>query len=202
MDETLWLAPYAPPAQMLSYLGSKASARKLRLFACAACRRIWFLLRDQRSRQAVEVSEHFADGLASQEELGRAAAVALEAARALTEGQLGWNAAQTAAAAAQTTEQAVTRALAAVADSRLAREIFGNPFRPVVIDPSWLAWNHGALVKMAQAIYDERAFHRLPVLADALEDAGCTTYYLLEHCRQRGFHARGCWVVDLLLGKA
>jgi len=78
----------------------------------------------------------------------------------------------------------------------------GNPFRPAPhIDPAWLAGNGGTVPKLARAIYDERAFDRLPVLADALEDAGCTDADILTHCRSGGEHVRGCWVVDLLLGK-
>lgn len=84
----------------------------------------------------------------------------------------------------------------------LFRDIFGNPFRPVNIDPAWLAWNNGTVVKLAQAIYDERAFNRMPILAEALEEAGCTDAGILEHCRSGGGHARGCWVVDLLLGRS
>ncbi len=83
----------------------------------------------------------------------------------------------------------------------LIRDIFGNPFRRVTVDPSWLAWNDGTVVKMAQAIYDERAFDHLPVLADALEEAGCHVPDLVAHCRAPSEHARGCWVLDLLLGK-
>lgn len=84
---------------------------------------------------------------------------------------------------------------------RLIREIFGNPFRPVSVNPSWLTWNDGTVVKTAQGIYDERAFDRLPVLANALEDAGCTQQDILQHCRQPGVHARGCWPLDLVLGR-
>jgi len=80
-------------------------------------------------------------------------------------------------------------------------DIFGNPFRPITIDPSWLEWNGGTVVKLAQAIYDERAFDRLPILADALEEAGCSDQDILGHCRSGGGHVRGCWVVDLVLGK-
>jgi hypothetical protein len=83
----------------------------------------------------------------------------------------------------------------------LLRDIFGNPFRTVTLDPAWLAWNGGTVRKLAQAVYDDRAFDRLPILADALEDAGCTDGEILAHCRSGGEHVRGCWVVDLLLGK-
>src|SRR5262245_6435275 len=69
-----------------------------------------------------------------------------------------------------------------------------------VVDPVWLSWNGGTITKLAQAINNERAFDRLPILADALEDAGCTDAGLLAHCRGPGLHVMGCWVVDILLG--
>jgi hypothetical protein len=81
----------------------------------------------------------------------------------------------------------------------LIRDIFGNPFRPVTLDPAWRTAN---AVALAQAIYDERAFERMPILGDALEDAGCDNDDILNHCREPGEHVRGCWVVDLLLGKS
>jgi hypothetical protein len=82
------------------------------------------------------------------------------------------------------------------------RDILGNPYRPVpVIDPAWLKWNGGTVRKLARAIYDERRHGELPILADALEEAGCTSADLLEHCRGAGPHFHGCWVLDLLLGK-
>jgi hypothetical protein len=83
----------------------------------------------------------------------------------------------------------------------LLRCIFGSPFRLVTIKPTWLRWNDGTVVKIAQSIYDERRFEDLPILADALEDVGCDNADILAHCRQSGEHVRGCWAVDLLLGK-
>jgi hypothetical protein len=83
----------------------------------------------------------------------------------------------------------------------LLRCIFGNPFRPGAVDDAWLAWNDNAVRRMAQAIYNERGFDRLPILGGALEDAGCTDRDILDHCRGPGPHVRGCWAVDLLLGK-
>jgi len=68
----------------------------------------------------------------------------------------------------------------------------------VTLDPAWLT---GTVTSLAQAIYDERAFDRLPILADALEDAGCTNQDILAHCRQPGEHCRGCWALDLVLGR-
>ncbi len=71
----------------------------------------------------------------------------------------------------------------------------------MAFDAAWLAWNGGTVQKVAQSIYDERAFDRMPILADALEEAGCTNQDILGHCRQPREHVRGCWVVDLLLGE-
>jgi hypothetical protein len=83
----------------------------------------------------------------------------------------------------------------------LIRDLFGNPFRCVTVDPSWLTYRNGTVSKLAATIYEERAFDRMPLLADALEDAGCTDPSILDHLRGPGPHVRGCWVVDLLLGK-
>ncbi|HEY2589774.1 MAG TPA: hypothetical protein VGI81_28785 [Tepidisphaeraceae bacterium] len=83
--------------------------------------------------------------------------------------------------------------------SKLVRDIFGNPFHQVTVDASWLTPN---VVALARAIYERRAFHQMPELADALEDAGCTEKGILGHCRGPGPHVLGCWVVDLLLRKA
>jgi hypothetical protein len=80
--------------------------------------------------------------------------------------------------------------------------IFGNPFWSApTLAPGWLRRNDGTVTRLAQGSYDDRAFHRLPVLADALEEVGCHDTNILTHCRHPGPHVRGCWVVDLLLGK-
>jgi len=81
----------------------------------------------------------------------------------------------------------------------LAHCVFGNPFRPSALEDRIRT---STAVAIAEAIYTDRAFDRLPILADALEDAGCTDAAILDHCRQPGEHARGCWVVDLVLGKS
>jgi hypothetical protein len=82
------------------------------------------------------------------------------------------------------------------------RDVFGPIlFRRIILDPAWLTRNSGTVVKLAQAIYEERAFDRLPILADALEEAGCHEPDILAHCRQPGPHVRGCHVIDLLLCK-
>jgi hypothetical protein len=80
-------------------------------------------------------------------------------------------------------------------------DCLGNPFRPVPLDTAWLAWAGGAVPNLAQAIYAERAFERMPILADALEEAGCTNAEILDHCRGRDGHVRGCWLVDSILAR-
>jgi hypothetical protein len=80
----------------------------------------------------------------------------------------------------------------------LVRDVFANPFRPVVVDPGWRTAD---VLAVARGIYEERAFDRLPLLADALMDAGCADEDVLGHCRSTGPHVRGCWVVDLVLGR-
>jgi hypothetical protein len=81
---------------------------------------------------------------------------------------------------------------------RLLRDIFGNPFRPVQFDSRWRTSN---VVDLTRTINEERTFERLPILADALMDAGCADEQILKHCRSKGPHLRGCWAVDLILGK-
>jgi hypothetical protein len=83
----------------------------------------------------------------------------------------------------------------------LLRDVFGNPFRPVSVDPAWLARNAGAVLNVARSVYEGRRFEDLPVLADALEEAGCADPAILAHCRSAGPHVRGCWVVGALLGE-
>ncbi|VTT97628.1 Uncharacterized protein (Fragment) OS=uncultured bacterium PE=4 SV=1 [Gemmataceae bacterium] len=86
-----------------------------------------------------------------------------------------------------------------VCQAAIVRDIFGNPFRPVAVDPAWLTAD---VVALARGIYEERAFDRMPILADALQDAGCDNDDVLTHCRDASAtHVRGCWVVDLVLGK-
>ena len=80
----------------------------------------------------------------------------------------------------------------------MLRDVFGNPYHPVAVDPRWLT---STALGLAQAIYEDRAFDRLPILADALEDAGCDSSDLLTHLRGDGPHVRGCWALDLVLGK-
>jgi hypothetical protein len=225
VTEAEWLAG-TDLAPLLGFLGPSAGERKLRLFCCACCRRIWDLLTDPRSRRAVEVAERYADGRADERELGEARLGAIGA-TGRGANQAAWAAYWTAnQSAAECTWQVGTAALeappraavgaaraagagemaawdaarAAEADAqlRLLRDLF-NPFHPFAVAPAWLTWNRGTVPNLARALYEERAFERLPVLADALEDAGCADRTLLDHLRGPGPHVRGCWAVDLLL---
>lgn len=223
MTEADWLAATAPKP-MLKFLREKASDRKLRLFSCACCRRGWHRLGDTRSRQAIEVTEQYADGLAGEEELALTSVLAEEAFQSTSWNDNGGaNQLVTLAAwgtTAPTTEPFVlddemlpgfvASAVFLMGDyaddpeterreqSSLLRDIIGNPFRPTAAAPAWLT---PGVVALARRMYDERDFSAMPILADALQDAGCEQPDVLAHCRGDGPHVRGCWVVDLVLGK-
>jgi hypothetical protein len=85
------------------------------------------------------------------------------------------------------------------AQAVLVRDIFGNPFRPVAFSPEWRT---DTAVALARQMYESREFSAMPILADALQDAGCDSDDILNHCRGDGPHVRGCWVVDLVLEKS
>lgn len=236
MTEAQWLACREPGA-MLTALGNYASERKMRLYACACCRRMGELLPDPRCRAALEVAERFADDLASAKELEGAARSLLpliEAARHRCEGPQNvdpdstvWFFRADADYTAVTSLQAATspflridnlRADYAVAQhaaerggafepalraeeeahAELLRDLFNEWFRPVVPHPEWFTSD---VMALATHLYDNHAFEHLPILADALQDAGCDSDDVLNHCRDNGLHARGCWAVDLVLGK-
>jgi hypothetical protein len=204
-----------------------AADRKLRLAGCACARRLWHLLPDDRSRTAIEVGERFADGRATAAEFAaawrttnRAIDDAAHSARdagaqAVWKAVVaachslspqGWEAADWAAFYAR---WAVRLAASDAAEGweaqhqcRLLRCVIGNPFRPPAPPhPAWRARHDYTAPRLARALYEERRFDDLPVLADALEDAGCADPDWLGHLREPGPHARGCWPVDLLLGK-
>jgi hypothetical protein len=208
MTEAEWLA-CTFPWPMLSYLkGKLTDRRKRRLFACSCCR---LIVRDTTAevwRRLLESAEQLADGLIGQHE--RRAAV--ESARSSPPDPsrpdiyLAIQYASYADASHANMEGAVVHVARADSYSQptqcaLLRDIFGNPFRPVAIDPAWLWWNGGTVPAIARRIYDDRRWEDMPILADALQDAGCDNADILDHCRSTGEHVRGCWVVDLLLGK-
>jgi hypothetical protein len=213
MTEADWLA-CTDPTLMLKFLGDQASDRKLRLFACACCRGIWTLIVRESSRRAVEASEAYADGRIRRKDLADVRERARQEASDLAQ----W----TAMAASRPKVAAAWVALLAhdavyrqgihssyAPSSRpspkecgFLRDIFGNPFRKAAVEPAWLAWSGGTVVRLAAAVYADRRFRDLPVLADALEEAGCTDAAILGHLREQGaVHVRGCHVLDLLLGK-
>lgn len=214
MTEAEWFG-CTDPQQMLEFLPNKVSDRKLRLFAVACCRKIWHLLPDKRSREAVEVVERYAEGEATDQER----LVALTAADPHSHARFGtketpqgwpedpavaagfFDAGLAAACAAGSSAEAEASTLNHLLPTQptFLRCIFGPlPFRPITPDPSWLT---KTATSLSMSIYQERAFDRLPILADALEDSGCTNTDILNHCRQQDEHVRGCWVVDLILGK-
>jgi hypothetical protein len=219
MTESEWLS-CTDPDEIVRFLQAKASDRKLRLFACACVRVVWNYVVEERARLAVEVSERYADGRASDDELEEAFAYANRVVGPGRPGGLAsWDAHDAARLAAHplrrgladSTACAAARAGAAGGEEYwknysieqtnqciLLRDIFSNPFRPIVLNPTWRTAN---VLALAQAIYADRAFERMPILGDALEDAGCDNVEILNHCRQPGEHVRGCWVVDLILGK-
>lgn len=204
MTEVEWLAA-TDPMPMLAFLRDKVSDRKLRLAACGFCRLKWVLLTDQASRAAVTVTEKYADGAATRQvlkKIRRAAYAQWRFPKLLA----AWHAADLRAwEGACASAESVAPRMGSDRDEPgmaeecvILRDIFGNPFRPVAVDPSWLT---STVVSLAEGIYAERAFDRMPILADALMDAGCDNEEVLNHCRSDGVHVRGCWLIDLLTGR-
>jgi len=225
MTEAEWLTCSHPGTLIQGRRGWRRTTRKLRLLACACYRRIWRALSNS-NRFAIEVAERHADGKATNDEL-----CAAQPARPLN-GHFGgpksdyldcgvhyaaapnrkfrsWAPTALFFAASAVAENGSKREAEVLAHCNLAREVFGNPFRPFLsITPSVLHWNGGIVKRLAEAAYDQRKMPvgtlyvtRLAVLADALEDAGCTDTDILAHLREPGPHVRGCFVLDLLLGK-
>lgn len=235
MTETQW-HQCSDPDQLLWHrpLKDRLSERKLRLFACSCCRRIWDRVTDERSRNVVAVAERYADGKVTLEELVLAREKSLSAEnlprlyyRAVVGPSGYWTPGTAATSVAATGSRFSPRHATHLAkelvhertgtrdntesweQSCLFRDIFGNPFNPVTFDASWLTWNDGAIARAAAAAYEERSLPtghldnaRLAVLADMLEEAGCRDDEMLGHLRKvDGVHVRGCWTLDLLLGR-
>jgi hypothetical protein len=192
---------------MLEFVVDRVNPRKLHLFVCGCCRRPW-IMADGDHVEALETAERYADGLITEGELGGASIRVRLSDRATSlEAKLALDCCLSGSSEPRRLQGAYEWAAIAGTDApaewkyqgHLIRCIFGNPFRPVTVDPSWLT---STVVSLAQGIYAERAFDRLPILADALQDAGCDNPDVLDHCRGPGPHVRGCWVVDLVLGKS
>jgi hypothetical protein len=237
MTESEWLS-CTDPAPLLDFAGGWLTERKLRLFGCACCRRLWPVLTERGSREAIAAAEQSADRLPPSPAAAAAArpiaAVFLPpcpcARCAVTAGRNAalaapWALARPArdAAAVASASTAFAAACLAIAengraeeagaweaarDAELARQadllrdLAGNPFRPTPIADAVLRWNDGTVRRLARSAYEDRAFDRLPILADALEEAGCDNADLLNHCRGKDDHSRGCWALDGLLGKS
>jgi hypothetical protein len=228
LTEAQWLECKSITLPVMRALRKHGSDRKFYLAAVASLRQVEHLLTDPRSRAVIDVVERFADGHATlgdmQTAFDQAAATGFLGvpSQATREDMKRQNAEWAAWYAARPPDQAmapkngprgvwfsayntIDRAINAgnpretrPIHAALLRDILGNPFRPVTIDP---AWKTGNVIGLAQAIYEERAFDRMPILADALEEAGCQEESVLTHCRSGDVHVRGCWVVDRLLDR-
>jgi hypothetical protein len=186
------------------------SGRKRALWLCGCFRNVWGLLRSV-DRCVVDALEGLADGRTGYE-LPSALREANEA--GLSHGAAVWP--ENLLGILERSSSYPQPFVDLVASSRglrareegpgdtrtpLLRCLVGNPFRPVPLDPAWLAWQGGVIPRMAEQLYEERRFGDLPVLADALEEAGCDQPDVLGHLRGGGPHACGCWVLDLLRTK-
>ena len=214
MTEAEWLTS-SDPVAMIKMAKARLRHRKLRLFAVACCHRIQKLLLDARSHGAIAAAEQYADGAISERRLEKARRQAenahldsfnvrkkvgscLEWAAEYSAHPLAFKAAQSVSWMSKTSRDGTLTDADYGFQASIVRDIFGNPFHPVTFNPSWLTPN---VVRLAQTIYDARSFDRMPELADALEAAGCDNEKILEHCRSKKEHVRGCWVVDGVLGK-
>jgi hypothetical protein len=194
MTEVEWLA-CANPASMLAFLKGRGSYRKFRLFAIAGC----YLCppppaddtdpqSDEERREQLEVVVRYVDGAARLEEVR---AHWGSDGRSWPERPYRW--AREFAADSQNGDDGYPPASALVP---LLHDIFGNPFRPITFSPTWRT---ATAVLLARQMYEGPDFSAMPILADALQDAGCDNEDVLNHCRKCGGHVRGCWVVDLVL---
>jgi hypothetical protein len=180
---------------------------------------MWDHLRHECLRRAIEVAELFADGQATKQELEttRTAVIAVAPSEIPMPEMPGAKEATAAWTIAgllrpEPYNAAVSMTLFALPFAgycgdirkanglfcRLIRDIFGNPFRPITFSAEWKT---DTAVSLARQMYESRDFSAMPILADALQDAGCDNEDILAHCRGPGPHVRGCWVVDLVLDK-
>lgn len=213
-SEEQWRSWEDDPLPMLEFAGRTISQRKTRLFYCACVRRLWSWVKDSRSRAAVECSELFGDDCITSDQLLEARKAGYSAWYEIASRSIDSAEDNAAAAAFMCANEELVYAsgvpgrVAAASGNEPAeyktqaaiiRDVLGNPFRPII--PTDSTTTASQVVELAQAIYEERAFDRMPVLVAELEKAGCTDPAILSHCREPEPHVRGCWVVDLILGK-
>jgi hypothetical protein len=204
MTEAEWLGCGEPKA-LLGLLIGKVSDRKMRLFACVIARQCPTFAADNQRTRGVEVAERFSDGMVTDDER-EAARVDLQLRMEEEIVQQDFERACRTRDAKRCLDHVQREWFHVIYDHRswspedtgLIRDIFGNPFRPVVFSPEWRT---NTALALARQIYESRDFGAMPILADALQDAGCDSDDILGHCRGDGPHVRGCWVIDLVLGK-
>jgi hypothetical protein len=212
MTEAEWLS-CTDPIRMLELLGDHSSRRKMRLFIAEGARSLETLFGNDQKVLA-ELQEQVAESKATEEDLER---FLLRDWPELWEhrapgGNLPsvWQSARMVVRdrfklAPLEKNEVVTDGSRVTEYAEMCSQLrclFGNPFHLVSVEPIWLSWNAGMIPQLAQAIYDNLLFTDISVLADALEEAGCTNADILDHCRGPGPHIRGCWVLDLILGKS
>jgi hypothetical protein len=199
VSESEWVAGIAK--KMIAFVRTRATMRQRRLLMCGCCRARWPEIPDDRLQAMVELIERYANGEGGNT-LVRAYKLYDVARTATIKAALDADLFACLSAVTMSNEDPVQKRVPLLKDSatqvQLTRDIFGNPFRPVAFDPSWRTSTVAAL---AEQMYESRDFSPMPVLADALQDAGCDNEDILAHCRGAGPHVRGCWVVDLVLGK-
>jgi hypothetical protein len=206
-NERWWLKSY-DYTTMMKFMGNRLSGRKRLLFGCATARMVWDFVGEPRNRKAVLTSEAYADGKATRAAMAAAWRNLTWEAAMYTE----WHIVALTSGLAYSDTTAEERSRFSGLDrvsfeksriewSDALRDIAGNPFHEVALRPDWLRANDRIAAALAEAVYDEHAFDRLPILADALEDGGCDIASVLDHLRGPGPHFRGCWALDLVLGK-
>jgi len=179
--------------EMLRFVPGKAGDRKLRLIACA-CARLLARSTHEHNLAAIAAAERYADGLCPRRETKKLC----------KHSDLAWLAQPEPLASALEVVRLVVEEQPSVGPMRAAdvvREVLGDPFRPVALRHEWLRNEGAAVAHLVGAIERDGRYEEMPILADALEDAGCRVTAVLDHCRATVTHARGCWVMDLLLGR-
>lgn len=219
MTEDVWLDQrwdrVHPPRRtfVVEWLHDHTSPRKMRLFACACARTV--LDRFPNLEPVIETAEAFADERANHAALSQMRQVAYESLSSFEVAQD--------LSGGEGDGEPVTlhahRGICGLTHDNIAlslieflhepfpyrqmlHEIFGNPFRPVTIAPECLSWNRGLIRRMAEEIYEQRTFDECPILADALEEAGCNHAGLVAHLHEPQHHVRGCWALDAILERS